>query len=325
MKQARENTLAVSFVCPADIEVGMPVGIVDDLEVARQAGLAPLNIIGNVIAHLEDALSCTVSTRFRERRDDRDAAAEMSVGPFVFDADMKAVQYTEALPATVTGTNAQPFLPVTGATDKLKIKIGGGTSQTFTLLPADTTAALVAARIMLTATDFTASATADLKLKLTVNDHENSLIIEAIANDDYTELGLTAGTTTRTARSHDPASIAGMVIKLPVPCSITGTVREPYAIVLNSSDKFKLNIGGGAPQTFTLDAGTAVTAQEIADTINLTATDCVASAAHGCLVITASEPWQDIEIETVANDCYDELGFEAGTTSAPTTIETLEK
>ncbi len=220
-KQSKDKVLAVKFACLSTIEVGNPVAMSGDLAVALQSGAAPVDLIGNVCAHLDDALECTVATRFRERRDDREAPAAVTVGPFVFDADQTVINYV--------------------------------------------------------------------------------------------------------VDTHDPAALAGVVIKLPDPASLIGTVQEPYHISTGSNDKFKVHIGDAIAQTFTLDDDETATAAEIAAKINATATDFSASAFGGRLKLTANDPWKHIVIEAVAADCYAALGFTAGTTDAPTTIETLEK
>jgi hypothetical protein len=425
MLQSKNKCLAVSFACPSSIAVGDVVCIDSDLSVIKNASIAAINLVGTVAKHRDTDEICTVNTRFRERRDDREAYSVFANGPFVLDANCKAVQYTGAAlasvtganagpftintPATVTGSQAGPFTVVVDTSDKVKVAIGSGADQTFTLTAGEgVVAATIADEINATAEGFTASATVDGKLKLTVDDYTNSLIIKAVTHDAYTLLGLTATTTVATvsnvlkvamgaggdqtftltpgadisaltiateinltatgfiasatsanklkltstdlqdalavksvtgnaytilglsvattqptARSHDPGAVLGLQIRQPLPLSLSGEHYGPFAIT-SSTNKVKVNIAAGGSQTFTLDTAEAATASEIAATINDTATDFTASANGDLLVLTADNPGASIEIETVASDAYDALGFTEDTYTAPMVIETLE-
>jgi hypothetical protein len=324
MKQPNSRTLAVVLACPADIAVGDPVEISGSLACAKPAAAASIKMVGLVEAHALGATECTVWTRFRERRDDRVAAAEVPPGPFVFDATMKLVKYTGATFGYLLGTATEPFLPVTGVTDTIKCHEEGQSAETFVLAATDVTAVLIANKINATALHVVASAVAGA-LKIAAKTLDKDLILEAVTHDDYTELGLTASTGAASARSHDPGSIAGLVISDPATASLLGTVTEPYVFVTGANDKIKLNVGSGGSQTFTMAAATDATAQDVADTINATATDVTASAVDGRLKLTVDDPWTDLEIEAVTHDCYDDLGLTAAVTAAPMIVETLEK
>lgn len=100
----------------------------------------------------------------------------------------------------VTGTVAQPFAPVTGTSDKLSIKVDGGSAQEITLANTDTTAALVVTKINATLTGATASATTDNKVKIVSATTRGSVEFVTIASNAYSILGFTVGKSTATYR-----------------------------------------------------------------------------------------------------------------------------
>lgn len=329
MKQKKTKCLSISSLVlprvPGQSPIGRPVVVLGNNVFAEVIEEAPIGIVGTVVAIDQDDSRATIETRFRERRDDREGVPGLTHGPFVWDADGKAVSYIGAVPAMASGTEIEPFAPVADTSDAVKVKVGDGDSQTFILAETDISAVLVAEKINATAVGFTASA-ANGSLVLTVNDIVSDLEIEAVANDAYTVLGLTVGVIHPTERSHDPAAIAGLVIKLPAGASVTSTVAGPYDVEQGTNDALKLSVGGGASQDFTLTAGLGRTPQQICDDINATAVGFQAVVVPGSLVkLVAQSPWEAIEIEAVANDAYDTLGFTVGVVAAPTIIETLEK
>ena len=105
MKQTVHDILAVAFTCPTTIEVGDVALIDDDNEIIKNNAAGSLKIVGVVATHKDDATTCVVNTKFRERRDDRLAGAACAVGPFVWDADMKAIEYDSNThdPAAIAG------------------------------------------------------------------------------------------------------------------------------------------------------------------------------------------------------------------------------
>lgn len=96
MKQRLDNVLAVSFTCLSSINVGDVVTISANNTVVKLAEAGSLKVVGTVCKHGYLATSCTVETRFRERRDDRVSGAACAVGPFVFDANGKVIAYSAA-------------------------------------------------------------------------------------------------------------------------------------------------------------------------------------------------------------------------------------
>jgi len=96
MYQKRSEVLALTLACPTTVAVGDVVVIGSDLTVAAISAAGHTSILGTVVQHLDDAATCTVETRFRERRDDRVSGAAIPVGPFVWDSAGKAIAYNAA-------------------------------------------------------------------------------------------------------------------------------------------------------------------------------------------------------------------------------------
>lgn len=324
MYQRKEKVLAVSVTCPTTVDVGDPVVLYDDLEVKAISAAADNKLLGTVCKHLDGAAVCTVETRFRERRDDRVAAADIGVGPFVWDANGKAVAFTQAFQATVTGTAEETYAITLDTNDHVKVSINGGSGQDITLTAGETrTAAQVAADINAVATGFTADGTTGY-VKLTADNIGEDLAIQTVTHDAYTTLGFTVATTHGDA-SHDPSAIVGVVLKGPQPLEVEGVVQGPFAIVNNTNDAMKIKIAGGGSQTFDLTAGTAQTSTQVAADINATATGFTAVPVRSKIKLVCDDPGDSLQIETVANSAYATLGLTAATYAAPMTIETLEK
>jgi len=276
MSNNKAPCLAVSFTCPSDIEVGDPVVISSsDYTVAAISAEADVKHIGTVVKHEDSATTCTVETKFRERRDDRTAAAVFANGPFVWDATGKAAAYTAESTVSVTGTETGPYAVVTGSNDKIKLNVNGGASQTFTL---------------------TAAANAVLTGSVAQN-----YAIDAGVND---KIELVIGT----------GSAQTFTLTAATKASVTGTQTETFAIVLDTSDKIKIKVGDGDSQTFTLTAGgTQTAANVVADLAALV--DATASVSAGAVKITCDSSADTLEIEAVANDAYTVLGLTAAVTS----------
>ena len=306
MYQKKSKVLAIRFACPTTIEVGDVAVITNtDNTIAKVSTEGSNKIIGTVATHKDGASECVVETRFRERRDDRVCAAVFNNGPFVWDNTGKAVSYVQGTIAEVTGTEEGPFTftataatpaegtatepfdfeaaaggtvtsgdgPFTfevGVSDAFKIKIGGAASQNFTLAGAAQTPAQVVAQFA-AAVGFTATADGDTVV-FAATAATDDLVIEAVANDCYTVMGLTADTYEATP----------------------------------GNNTLKLNVDGEASQTFTL-TGSGQTAAQVAAQID--GTGFTASAEDGSVVLLADDPESDLEIEATDNDCYTELGF----------------
>lgn len=110
MKQKLSDVLAIELSCPANIAVGDVVTISASKEVIKLAAAGALNIVGTVCVHKNGATSCTIETRFRERRDDRVSGAAVPVGPFVWDATGKVIAYdaNNHDPAAIAGLVITP-------------------------------------------------------------------------------------------------------------------------------------------------------------------------------------------------------------------------
>lgn len=410
--------LAVKFNCPSTVSEGDPVRIASDLTVAGVTSAAHRDIIGTVIQHADDNTYCTVETSFN-RRSEREAYAELPVGPFVWGVGSKPTAWTPGNYATVTGSQDGPFVfakasftgsaaetfeitlntndafkikvgsaePVTiqltagaartaaqvaaeiaaiaGVTaadvgghvkvtadnsgtkielmavthdcytalgftagvsesnDTISVTIDGGQAQTYTFASGSTAIASVVNTVNANIDGVTATASGN-KLVLTCDDLGVDFTLDAVDNDAYTLLGLTAEEIANTDPSHSELAVGGVVIAGPEPLSLSGTVKGPYAITNSGNDSLKIAIGAGEDQTFDLTAGTARTATQVAADINATAVGFEASVSDDKVVLTATSAWKNIIIKTVANDAYATLGFTAGTYAASKTVQTLE-
>lgn len=206
-----------------------------------------------------------------------------------------------------------------------KFKVGTGGSQTVTFATAGSRTAAQIVSEFSAVTDVTVSATAANKIKFTVNDVGTDFEIEAITGSAYTLLGFTAAITDVNPDSHSAAAVGGVVICGPEPLSVTGGIAGPYLVANGVSDAFKVTVGSNGTETFDLTAGTARTAAQVAADINATASSFTAEATYlGQVKITANVAWEDIVIESVANDAYTALGFTEGTYSASSIVTTLE-
>lgn len=212
MKQIKEDTLGVSFVCPTDIEIGEPVVITDDLEVAAISGAADDNHIGNVVAHEAGEATCTVSTKFRERRDDRvaDETDAPPVGPFVYASDGDVIEYVEAshvnLPAGIIIKKPDvceiycalpgPYTITGSSNDGFKLQVGGQLADDIVLAAGtDLTAAQIATDMNGKLNYGTVVALPGNRLKIVADNPYEDLDIQATTNDCYATLGLTVGET----------------------------------------------------------------------------------------------------------------------------------
>jgi hypothetical protein len=214
MNQGVQDILAISFACPTTIEEGDVVKISGDNAVVKNTDIGSVNVVGVVCAHIPGAASCTVATRFRERRDDRLAGVTVTPGGFVWGPLNRAYPYSGASCASVTGANAGTFAIVADTSDVVGLKIGGDEKQTFTLTAgAARTAAQIAAEINATATGFVVTVNTDGKLVFTALNVNQSLEITAETHTANTVLGLTAGVVLGGSSTHDPSAVAGLIIK----------------------------------------------------------------------------------------------------------------
>lgn len=97
--------------------------------------------------------------------------------------------------------------------------------------------------------------------------------------------------------------------------AVTCTNATTYAIVLNTSDKLKVRVDGGAPQTITLTAGGTQSAANVVTDLNNATTGLVgatASVSTNYVKITSDSASGFIEFEYVANGANTVLGFSLG-------------
>lgn len=95
MKQRLSNVLAIRVTCPTNVVLNQPVVLSGDKTVAAISA-AGEHIVGYVDVHAKDVDFCTIRTPYTERRDDRVSGAAVSVGPIVFDAAGKVINFVDA-------------------------------------------------------------------------------------------------------------------------------------------------------------------------------------------------------------------------------------
>ena len=208
--RTNHHILPIGFdyeVEPAETDV---VEITSNRKIQKLTASGAAKRVGVVVAVRSSLLECTVATPFREDRIDRIAEEDVTIGPFVFGPDNKVYQYTPGAVAQVVGTATGTKTVVADTSDKVKINYQG--SQTFTLTAGATTMAAKAAEINATAAGFVASVDSDGHIVFTGLSIGEPLTIEAVSNDAYTLLGLTAAVTRAAGPSHDPNQVAGLII-----------------------------------------------------------------------------------------------------------------
>lgn len=225
---------------------------------------------------------------------------------------------------TEVGLTVGTYASVPGA-DSISITVGSEDPVVLQLTAGSArTASQIATEINAGIPDVTATLSGQ-KLVITCDILDTDFSIDSTDNDCYTALGFTEATIESVDQSHSAAAIGGIVIAQPLATYIEGSKIGTFAIVNGSADALKIKIGSNSSETFDLTAGTARMASQVVTDINTTAVNFVASVSYlGRIVLTALQPWDDIEIESVANDAYDVLGFSIGTTTASKTVTTLE-
>ncbi len=214
MNQGVQDILAISLACPTTIEEGDVVKISGDNAVVKNTEIGSVNVVGVVCAHIPGTASCTVATRFRERRDDRLAGVTVTPGGFVWGPLNRAYPYSGASCASVTSANAGTYAIVAATSDVVGLKVGGDEKQTFTLTAgAARTPAQVAGEINATAAGFVVTVNADGKLVFTALNVNQSLEVTAETHTANTVLGLTAEVVLGGSSTHDPSAVAGLIIK----------------------------------------------------------------------------------------------------------------
>lgn len=209
-ERTNHEILSIGFDYSVEPAEGDVVEIIADRKVQKLTASGGSKRAGVVTGVRSSLLECTVATPFREDRIDRIAGEDVTIGPFVFGPANKVYQYTPGAVASVTGTTTGTKTVVQNTSDKVKINYQG--SQTFTLTAGARTMAETAAEINDTAEGFVASVNTGGNLVLTGLSIGVPLEVEAVSNDAYTLLGLTAAVTRAAGPSHDPSQIAGLII-----------------------------------------------------------------------------------------------------------------
>jgi hypothetical protein len=154
------------------------------------------------------------------------AKIETKTGPFVLVAPTAG---------EVTGTEVGPFTFATGVADSMKITVGSGAEQSFTLSGVAQTAELVVDQINAATNGLTASVVSG-KIKIVANLATDGIAIGVISNDAY---------------------------------SILGFVETNYSSIAGNNT-LVLAFDGGADQTFTLTPGTKLATQLLEDFSEMT-------------------------------------------------------
>jgi len=215
-----------------------------------------------------------------------------------------AVEYVKvkANPVQVDGTVAETFAITTDSNDKVKVKVGGAASQTFTLTQGATqTAQDIADDINATAIDLTASDDGSGHVRLTCDNDGDSLEIEAVTYDAYSTLGFSTGTTSASLEivtcSTDAYDVLGWTVG--VYSAIEGT------------DRLVVAVDGGSDQTFVLSSGLTRTAYQIATEIMQSLSGATAYSSGGKLTIVSdtSGASSSVQVQTLST-ADTPLGFD---------------
>ena len=211
--RSNPNILPIAFDYDTEPLEGGIVEITAARKVQALTATGRSRIVGECGPIRSTLKECTVLTRFRSNRQDRVAGETVVAGPFVFGVDSKVYQYIPGAKALVTGSTTGVKTYVNDTSDKVKINYNNEGSQTFDITAgAGVAMATVAAEINLTAVGFTAGVDATGHFTLTGDEIGKPIEIEAVSNDAYTLLGLTAAVTRCAGPSHDACEIAGLIV-----------------------------------------------------------------------------------------------------------------
>lgn len=143
------------------------------------------------VVHCVDQSDPTTMTAVCSTATLKDRGGVPSAG-FIDSSEVGPFGFIQALSGRVTGSEVGPFTFGLGTSDQLKVKVGTAAAQTITLTGATQTATQVADQINAETTGLTASVVAN-KIKLVANNAADSLEIQAVATDAYSQLGLIVG------------------------------------------------------------------------------------------------------------------------------------
>jgi hypothetical protein len=146
-------------------------------------------------------------------RNVRIAGAAVVPGKFVWGLGSTVKQYSPAIPARHDGTTTGPKTVVLDTSDKVKVKLQYGSSQTVTLTAGvGLTFAAIAEELNAGLTGITAEVDAAGNLNLVADEIWKSIEVEAVTHDAYTLLGWTAAVYPPSAPSHDASAVGGIIL-----------------------------------------------------------------------------------------------------------------
>ena len=210
----------------------------------------------------------------------------------VVTSDAGPFTFTEPYSGRVTGTEVGPYTITLDTSDTLLLAVGTGEDQAVTLTAGTRTAQNVIDEINAQTTGLTASIV-DGCIKIAANTVTDNLLVKTVVENAYTELGITLGT------------------------------YLAYA----GTNSLVVSADGGADQTFEFSAGT-LTAGEVAEEINETLADAVASASQGRLVLTSSTTGASSTLQVQSATTATAFGFDntevTGTEGVPQPTLTFE-
>lgn len=238
----------------------------------------------------------------------------------------------DAAPAVLTSPNTEPFAPVN--LEFLDLKINGGVTQTFVFDGSETTAALTADMINLTASGFTATAVGGAVTFTTDRAGTTAEIeIEATTSANIlAEYGWVAGSTFGTGDVADIDSVTAAEIVAVILTDISDvSASDVGGSVVITADSLgfgsALQVTGGSindatvfPTTQVMGTGpfvdaSAASAAEVAAAINADISGLVASVNAGAVLLTSTQLGSGSSVTVTAGAVATELGLFAATYS----------
>jgi flagellin len=218
-------------------------------------------------------------------------------------SDKNQATYATAGASTTSGSGA---VTIDGTHDNFRIKVDGAASYTTITLTQGAGRTLASIAAELNANPGLAGATASL-------DSSGKLVITSNTTGAASSIDLAEGTSN------------GALATLGFTAAVTSgaAANNGYAITGGSNDKVYVSVNGGATQTFTLTAGAARTAAQVASDFSA-AVGFTVTADNGQLKFTSTDAGagSTIEFKTGSNDAYTTLGLTASTTYAGSQAET---
>lgn len=212
-KRTKPDILPIAFDYDTAPTEGDLVEIIAGRKIQKLTASGFSKIVGDCGPIRSRLLEATINTRFRANIPDRIAGEDVAIGQFVFGVDNKIYQYTPGAVAEVVGSTTGVKTYVNDTSDKVKVNYNNEGSQTFDITAGVGVAmATVAAEINETAVGLTAGVDATGHFTLIGNEIGKPIEVEAVSNDAYTLLGLSAAVTRCAGPSHDASRIAGLIV-----------------------------------------------------------------------------------------------------------------